>query len=195
MAPAALLILLTVGSLAAGVGGLSAPATATPAESLDPRTDAAPAENRTLLSADELYACTVVERDTTTAALYFVDENGSWYHATSGGTIGAAAPAGAAVPNLDGVTVDLPASERPGYVWKVTAHGCGTTVYNASNGEPIAGYPIPGCGVPGPTGSTSASASEAQSTEDGVVIRTARGFGGPAAVVALAVVAILLIRR
>lgn len=195
MAPAVLLVLLTVGSLAAGIGGLPTPATAAPADSPDPGEDAYPAGNSTLLTADELYACTAVERDTTTATLYFVDADGGWYHATSDGTIGEPAPAGAAVPNLEGVTVDLPSSARPGYVWKVTAHGCGTTVFHASDGEPIAAYPIPGCTRPEPRGASSASATEAQSTAEGVVLRTARGFGGPAAVVALAVVAVLLIRR
>lgn len=130
------------------------------------------------------------DRKNTSSVLFFVAENGTWYRAYPNGTVGAQAPKGHEIPNIADETVDIPPlSDRPVYVWKVTFGACETNFYNASGGETIATFPIPGCGGPVPP-------SETQSTEHGTeTTASTAGFGLGVAILALVVMALQLIRR
>jgi len=189
MVRAALLVLLTI-ILTGSVGAASVQTVTKSADNRNQLMPASPANNTTLLTKDELYSTVVdQERDATTVSLYFVAENGSWYYADPDGTIGALAPNGAEIPNTENEFAEVPPSDRPTYVWKLSKTDCGTTLYNASDGETIATYPIPGCDIPSP------SDEETGITDNEAVTADAPGFGVPVAVAALVTVAILLVRR
>lgn len=153
--------------------------------------------NTTLITRDELYRTVVdADRDASTASLYFVAQNGTWYNAYSNGTVGAIAPSGAEIPNIEDESANVPDGDRPMYVWKVTLDGCGTTLYDASTGDGIASYPIPGCGVPTPSAALTTATQEGQQTEgEAPVIGRGPGFGVVVTLAAMLVVVILLLRR
>lgn len=94
--------------------------------------------------------------------LYYVDTEGVWYRADTDGTVGSAAPDGDVVPDIfvDDPTgtpvperIDLPPSDRPAYVWKVTkTKGTPETiVVDAESGETVGVWTVPGHGRPPPT--------------------------------------------
>lgn len=149
--------------------------------------------NTSLLTQDEMYNSVLdKDRSDTNASLYFVAENGTWFHAYPNGTIGAKAPDGAVIPNIEDETATLPVSDRPVYVWKVTVNNCGTTLYNASDGTSLAAYPIPGCGMPSPS-----SEPTQVSTSDPIPPPTERtpGFGIGVAIIAIIILVGLLARQ
>lgn len=152
--------------------------------------------NSTLITRDELYSSVVdADRNSFTASLYFVAQNGTWYNAYSNGSVGTIAPAGPEIPNIADERADIPTAERPVYVWKVTLNGCGTTLYNASSGEVIAAMPIPGCGMPTPYTPLSTATQRTQRTEaDAPMIGRGPGFGVGATLMAV-LVAVILLRR
>ena len=155
-------ILLTVFSLVIGVVAVPPMGMAMETDDTLPLLTASATEsnqnttqsNQTLLSRDELFA-SVDDKNgrNTTAKLYFVAVNGTWFHALPDGTIGAPAPHGNVIPNVDteignGTTVnetlEIDEENLPVYVWKVT-QPCETAAYNASSSDLIADFDIPGC--------------------------------------------------
>lgn len=158
-------------------------------------------DNATLLTRDELFD-SVVDADPgdARAALYLVAEDGSWYHADPNGTVGAVAPDGSDLPNVADETVDVPASERPVYVWKVTVGGCGTTAYDAGDGAVVAAYPIPGCPLrtppsePRPTTDRSPREEPLGGSTASPTTGASAGFGVGVAVAAVLATARLLVR-
>lgn len=180
--------------------------------SLETKTET-PDSDTSLLTRDELYDSVVDEaRNETNASLYFVAENGTWYHAYSDGTVGEPAPSGDVIPNIEVVldngtevneTADIQSSERPIYVWKVVGD-CGTTLYNASDGTAIAAYPIPGCSVPMPPSETPATTGQSGMDEtdsrsptvtDTSVTGTTPGFGMGVSITAIVLVILVRVRQ
>lgn len=149
--------------------------------------------NSTLLSRAELLGGS----DTDVAAdLYYVAENGTWYHARPNGSVGEPAPAGATIPNIANETAEVPAADRPVYVWKVTDGSCGSTLYDASTGDVIAPYPIPGCPPQTPpTASATVTAISAETTDEPALTVEGPGFGVLVAVVAVLGTGLGLARR
>lgn len=105
---------------------------------------------------------TGVDPDAYDLRLYYVDAEGVWYHSASDGTVKSVAPAGDVVPGIfvadpPGTPVperiDLSASNRPVYVWKVTKQTGTpeTTVVDAESGETLGVWTVPGHGRPPPT--------------------------------------------
>lgn len=187
-------VVLTIGLLATGTAAVVAHPTSAPSNDdksvakplyeLDPGSHG---NNTTLLTRDEMYH-SVLDRDRsdTNASLYVVAENGTWFHASPDGTIGAKAPDGAVIPNFEDETANLPPSDRPVYVWKVTVNNCGTTLYNATDGTSIAAYPIPGCDAPSPSTEVS-PASPTQAQTDAPTRGSTPGFGIGIALMAIVV--------
>ncbi|SFL61021.1 hypothetical protein SAMN04487950_4364 [Halogranum rubrum] len=100
--------------------------------------------------------------------LYYVDAEGVWHRADTDGTVGSAVPDGDVVPGIfvddspgaSGTQIperlDVPPSDRPVYVWKVTktTGTPETTVVDAESGETLGVWTVPGHGRPPPTEST-----------------------------------------
>lgn len=98
-----------------------------------------------LISQEEAIAATDTEPSNATATLYFVAENGTWYHASPDKSIGQPAPNGSETV-VGNTTLSFNESERPLYIWKVTRpadmggksrHGAATYAVNAETGEVI----------------------------------------------------------
>lgn len=109
-----------------------------------------PGNETTIVDRETLYETEIhAAPDVYDATLYFVAEDGTWYHAFPNGSIGSPAPDGDEIPLLSGETYDVPQDERPKYLWKVVADdGCSTTFFNAENTSDAAPLPIPGCNPP-----------------------------------------------
>lgn len=111
--------------------------------------------NSSLLTESELFADVVDgSPENHTATLYRVAANGTWYHADADGSVGARAPHGDVMPNVDvsyengttaNETLDVDEQRLPAYVWKVTREGCGTTAYDAETGAELTGVHVPSC--------------------------------------------------
>lgn len=94
--------------------------------------------------------------------LFYVDADGTWHHADPDSTVGPPAPTGDVVPGIfvddpPGTPiperVELAASERPAYVWKVTRTSGTptTTVVDAASGETLGVWTVPVRGRAPPT--------------------------------------------
>jgi hypothetical protein len=103
-----------------------------------------------------------VDPDEYTLTLFYVDTDGTWYRADADGTVGAVAPDGNVVPGIfvedpSGTSaperIELDASDRPTYVWKVTrTTGVpSTTVVDAESGETLGVWTVPARGRAPPT--------------------------------------------
>lgn len=135
------------------------PATTSPAECARLVDDASPADatadaNGTLLSAADLYArIGTADCADDRLALYYVAENGTWFHARPNGSVGDPAPEGnhsAVAP----VRFHLDPDRRPTYVWRrYRGDDVGdcpyTQFYGAESGAFLGSIPVP-CPTPTP---------------------------------------------
>jgi hypothetical protein len=118
-----------------------------------------------LLSRDDVRAALAesgADPDEYALTLFYVDVDGTWYRVDADGTVGAVAPDGDVVPgifveNPPGTSaperIELDASDRPAYVWKVTkTTGVpSTTVVDAETGETLGVWTVPARGGAPPT--------------------------------------------
>lgn len=189
LAPAFLVAVVVAAGLAGTTGGAAGP-TQTPTVATERPT--AGQNGTALLGREELYAAVDESSTGSTASLYYVAENGSWFHASVNGSVGSPAPAGDAVPGVADETHEVGPDERPVYLWRVVSDDeCDTTFYDASNASDASSYVIPSCPPP-TTGATttrpitqttagtgSATTTGTETTEDGVATSTVGqpGFG------------------
>lgn len=105
-------------------------------------------DDRSILTEEELYM-TVVDDDSDqyNESLYYISENGTWYHVDSNSTIGDQRPSGNVIPFFENESINLTTEQRPAYVWKLTrTAGCSAlAIYNASSGQEMESAVQPQC--------------------------------------------------
>jgi len=120
-----------------------------------------------LLTRAELFAALDEDGTDANATLYYVAENGTWYHASSNGSVGVVASEGDVVPGIADETYDVPPDDRPRFLWKVVRDGgCDTGFYDASNGTSVATYVVPSCPPPPPPTPGTSTAVPVTTNED-----------------------------
>lgn len=161
---AAVLVAAGLAVVASASSAQTVPARQTATTAEDPR----PSKNDTdLLTRSELFAAVDANASGHSAALYYVAQNGSWYHASANGSVGSPAPGGAAHPRTDDEH-EVPRGERPTYLWKVVSDdGCDVVFSDARNASTVAAMPIPSCPPPTPPTSTPTATDEPDSTAGG----------------------------
>lgn len=111
--------------------------------------------NVSLLSVTDLYREIGTEDcENDEVGLYYVDRNGTWYHASPNGGIGAPAPEGND-SKVAPIEFQLSPDERPAFVWRVyrgsRANECPyTRFFDAETGSYLGWIPVP-CPTPPPT--------------------------------------------